>query len=1254
MSFLRGAVYDLCSLLVDPARLAAPRLSGEYFTMPSAPTSSGELLDLVRKSGVVPPDKLTGVADRDLPGDPQKAAAELVARGVVTRFQAQQLLAGRHRGFRIGAYLIQDMLGRGGMGAVYLAEHLELHRKVAIKVLVPGKDEDHRLALERFQREARAAAALDHPNIVRIFDVARQGETPYLVMEYVEGETLQQVLDRDGAVPYPTAAEYVAQAAAGLQHAHEKGFVHRDIKPGNLMRDKSGVVKILDMGLARSSEAQDKLTEQLDHGAVVGTADFIAPEQGLNQPGVDGRADIYSLGATFFSLIIGKPPFEGNTTQKLLQHQLRSAPTLASLDATLPKGLSAVVAKMLAKKPADRYQQPAEVIAALAPWMPNSARIMAGLSRTKLAQGADLQATLAEIARGSSRRLNLEPPSPDSGEVDPSAARQETGAIAGATTTREPRSNPTEKPPRKKLLLYGVVGAAVVLAGVLAGWATFGGKKPADPQTAENPPPRPPDDQPKSGPKVEPKKNPPPDAAKAEWPREVTVYRFDPAKVAPFQVRMKGGNVVEGKRGALPAGVAYYALKDGEAEFAAGSIDGADAVSMTRRSAAGDAHYAFELERDAASQGMGLKLKPDTDYRVRVKYRAGGAAQVGVGVHSLGFKDGANRVFGPAGGDWTTAELPFRRGADPMRLTVWAAGAAEARVSLALVELVEVVPAPGAGATLLRMDVANQKPFVVRSGLTPDPNNPSARNYRLVSKTGAEPPAGWSGRVFNPASVMEFFAEDAGGRPALGVRPAGGPGAAMLFAPRFDCPTGACRVRLEYNANVRDGRFVVRFKADDARPAWDVARPPVTGGAWRTEEVDFDLRGATGGFFEFHNTDDRPGSAVRLRDLVVTALPGAAVEKVCYSLDAADLPSFKNVKRGRQVASGDEDPKVRGVYFGGWKPETASEWECGPVAGARAVGFANTAEPTSAQIGLELEEANGLALKFEPSTRVRVRVVYRTAGRGRGSLYFQTYGENRVPNRAELPNSNSEWTTVDVLTTRGDKPLRCLIDAGEPGPGNRLYVRSVTVYDAGKAGTPVAAVAPAPAATQPAADEFAGWTEGATVYALDAAKIPAFRVVKEKTGRLSGDPEQLPAGVMCQAWKDGAVGEFRREVVDGVPALGIVNLNDEKSAQFVFALEGGMKLPLQPGKVYRVKIGYQTKNDAAGNLPILVVPGYSRIAGAALPNTDGKWAAAAASFTRPPAAEQVEVRLTIENSSVGEGNTLWVRSLEVVELVPKK
>src|SRR5262249_47498112 len=204
--FATARILALSYALADRARPPTLRYlfsSGCCPAMPTAPSSSPELIDLIRRSGVVGPETLATISDLALPAEPHKAAATLVAKGYITRFQAQQLLAGRHKGFRIGAYVVKDLLGRGGMGAVYLAEHTELHRKVAIKVLVPGKDEDQKLALERFLREARAAAALDHPNIVRIFDVSRTGEVPYLVMEYVEGETLQHVLDRGGASPQP-------------------------------------------------------------------------------------------------------------------------------------------------------------------------------------------------------------------------------------------------------------------------------------------------------------------------------------------------------------------------------------------------------------------------------------------------------------------------------------------------------------------------------------------------------------------------------------------------------------------------------------------------------------------------------------------------------------------------------------------------------------------------------------------------------------------------------------------------------------------------------------------------------------------------------------------------------------------------------------------------------------------------------------------------------------------------------------------
>ncbi|MBY0460317.1 MAG: serine/threonine protein kinase, partial [Gemmataceae bacterium] len=369
-----------------------------------APGSAAELLALLRKSALSPA-KLKAIPDAgELPADPRAAADALVQRGLITSFQAGQLLAGRYKGFRVGPYVIQDLIGRGGMGAVYQAEHIDLQRKVAVKVLTPTRGDGQQLAAERFMREARAAAALDHPNIVRVFDVSRHGDTPYLVLEFVDGETLQQRIDRDGPLPAEVAAEYIAQAAAGLQHAHERGLVHRDIKPGNLMRDRAGVIKIMDMGLARSGSDQDKLTEMLDNGAVVGTADYISPEQAMNCQSIDVRADIYSLGATFYTLVTGKAPFEGNTTQKLMQHQFKMPPPLSKVNPDVPSELSAVVTKMLAKKPDDRYQTPAEVVEALAPWAATSSRVLVGLSSTNV-RGTDSRTALLERAAGSSFRL---------------------------------------------------------------------------------------------------------------------------------------------------------------------------------------------------------------------------------------------------------------------------------------------------------------------------------------------------------------------------------------------------------------------------------------------------------------------------------------------------------------------------------------------------------------------------------------------------------------------------------------------------------------------------------------------------------------------------------------------------------------------------------------------------------------------------------------------------------------------------------
>ncbi len=349
----------------------------------TAPATTSDLIALIRKADVLHPSVAATLGDlSDYSRDPHRAVAALVQQKILTPFQARMLLAGKARGYRIGDYRIQDQIGQGGMGAVYKAIHQTLNRVVAIKIL-PLHLAGDKLALERFLREARTAAALDHPNIVKLFDVGKQDEIHFIALEYVEGQSLDKILKLAGGLSPTRAVQFIAQAAAGLQHAFEKGFIHRDIKPSNLILAKGETLKILDMGLARSTSADDHLTKNLDRDAVVGTADYIAPEQAMNAPDVDIRADIYSLGVTFFALVTGKPPYEGSTASKLIQHQMKAAPTLSKLDKTFPPKLSLVIAKMMAKKPGDRFQTPMEVIDSLEPWLEESPSLLAAVSAGK-------------------------------------------------------------------------------------------------------------------------------------------------------------------------------------------------------------------------------------------------------------------------------------------------------------------------------------------------------------------------------------------------------------------------------------------------------------------------------------------------------------------------------------------------------------------------------------------------------------------------------------------------------------------------------------------------------------------------------------------------------------------------------------------------------------------------------------------------------------------------------------------------------
>ncbi len=319
----------------------------------------------IADSGVVAPGKLENfVPPKAHPKDAQELARQLVQSKQLTKYQAQEIYQGRSKSLILGNYTILDKIGAGGMGQVFKAEHRRMHRVVAIKMLPKNVTKDA-LAIARFQREVDAAAKLEHPNIVTAHDADDAGGVHFLVMQYVEGSDLSALVKKHGPLSVEKAVNYILQAARGLEYAHKKGVIHRDIKPANLLLDNDGVVKILDMGLARLSADDDTPTqaELTGTGAVMGTVDYMAPEQALSTKHADARADIYSLGCSLCYLITGKAAYDGDTLMaKLLAHRDKPIP---SLGPNVPEQLQAVFQKMVAKKVEDRYQTMSEVVAAL-------------------------------------------------------------------------------------------------------------------------------------------------------------------------------------------------------------------------------------------------------------------------------------------------------------------------------------------------------------------------------------------------------------------------------------------------------------------------------------------------------------------------------------------------------------------------------------------------------------------------------------------------------------------------------------------------------------------------------------------------------------------------------------------------------------------------------------------------------------------------------------------------------------------------
>jgi WD40 repeat protein/serine/threonine protein kinase len=437
--------------------------------------SAAALLDALRLHGLLLPDRLDET-DRDLGGrftDPRDLARELARRGWLTPFQVNRLLQGRAAELVLGQYVLQERLGEGGMGQVYRAWHRRLDRPVALKLIRPHLLEDADV-VRRFLREARAAARLSHPNIVLVHDADEVAGTHFLVMELIEGTDLASLVKQQGPLPVAQACECARQAALGLQHVHEKRLVHRDVKPSNLLLTTGGIVKVADLGMAgwraEGPPAEGSLTGA---GTVMGTPDFMAPEQALDAHAADIRADLYSLGCTLYYLLAGRVPFPGGSlTEKLLRHQQAEPEAVERLRPGLPPGLPAVLRRLLAKRPGDRYPTPAEAAAALA---------AVGAADAAASTVAYVPATVRDAAGPAA------PPTPSG--LDPWATTPQPPTSPGTDARPAPaapaRARALARPGRKAWL----AGAAAALAAALASFLLLRpGSQPEDDRSPPAPP----------------------------------------------------------------------------------------------------------------------------------------------------------------------------------------------------------------------------------------------------------------------------------------------------------------------------------------------------------------------------------------------------------------------------------------------------------------------------------------------------------------------------------------------------------------------------------------------------------------------------------------------------------------------------------------------------------------------------------------------------------------------------------------------
>jgi serine/threonine-protein kinase len=427
--------------------------------------TSSEFLQAIRNSAVLSEKQLekveANVAEGNYPPEPDKLASRLVKDGVLTDFQARQILKGKSRGLVFGRYVILDFIGKGGMGSVYKAWHRMMGRVVALKILEPRCVANSQ-SLARFRREMQLVGRLDHPNVVRAFDADRVGEYHFIAMEYVAGQNLEELMKARGALPPAEVVYFASQAADGLAHAHALGILHRDIKPSNLLLTDARKVKILDFGLGTLLEKDELPAALTAAGITVGTPDYLSPEQ-ARMVKLDGRSDLYSLGCTMYHLISGQLPFKGESSMDCIVGRITGkAIPISQVRPGLPPRLVQAIEKLMATNPDDRYQTADEAAAAL--------RSLLKSKNLPADRPAPIMAAVAPVPKPAPKTTAVTPiPEPVPERVtnlDTPSLPPRAGARSSKSKRYAPRSRWTDRLTKDKRILAAVAVAAVLLVVV--------------------------------------------------------------------------------------------------------------------------------------------------------------------------------------------------------------------------------------------------------------------------------------------------------------------------------------------------------------------------------------------------------------------------------------------------------------------------------------------------------------------------------------------------------------------------------------------------------------------------------------------------------------------------------------------------------------------------------------------------------------------------------------------------------------------